>query len=97
MFVNELEISLEVMNEFSGLVACEREMGRGRRVGGPSQNRVRPNFDESLEGVVGDEVFITEHLHGGGAGVVAAVKPPLDTAAIVGDTRAQADRRFHNV
>lgn len=47
--------------------------------------------------MIGDEVLVGEDLHGGGAGVVAAVKPPLDAAAVVGDAGAEADGGFHHV
>ena len=58
---------------------------------------VGPDPDEAFEGVVWDEVFGVEDLHRGRTRVVAAVKPPLDAGAVVGDARAQAHRGFHHV
>lgn len=55
------------------MVGSERVNGRGRRAGWTRRDRLDPDFDESLEGIIRDEVFVMQHLHGGGAGVVAAV------------------------
>lgn len=90
VFVEVMEVGVEVVDELSCVFA-------GERVGGPSEERVRPDLDEALEGVVGDEFFGVEQLHGGGAGVVAGVEPALDAAPVVGDAGAQADRGFHDV
>lgn len=90
VFVEVMEVGVEVVEELSGVFA-------GERVGRASEERVRPDVDEALEGVVGDEFFGVQQLHGGGAGVVAGVEPALDAAPVVGDAGAQADGGFHDV
>lgn len=60
-------------------------------------NGVSPDPDKPLEGKVGDKFLGVEHLHGGGAGVVAVVEPALDARTIVGDSGAEADGGFHDV
>lgn len=86
-----MEVGVEVGDYLSGLVAGE---GLGGRVGGAG---VGPDVDEALEGVVGDELFGAQELHGGRAGVVAGVEPALDAAAVVGDAGAQTHGGFHHV
>lgn len=71
-------------------------MGRRTRILGEIRNRFRPNFDEPMEGVIGDELFSGKLLHGGWAGIVPGIEPPLNAAAIVCDAGAQADRGFHD-
>lgn len=56
-----------------------------------------PDLNEAVQGAVWDQIFVVENLHRGGAGVISGVEPPLDAGAVVGDARAEADRRFHEV
>ncbi|KAK3009447.1 hypothetical protein RJ639_013206 [Escallonia herrerae] len=86
-------IALDLVDEVAGLVRGG-QVGLGR---GTSEDRVGPDLDEAVEGVVGDEVLGVEDLHGGGTRVVAAVEPALDAGPVVGHPRAQAHRGFHHV
>lgn len=56
-----------------------------------------PEVYKTMESEIRNVVPGSEDLHGGGTGVVAGVKPVLDTGAIVCDAGAETYGRLHYV
>ena len=78
------------------MVRGERGNELDGRVGAVA-DRVGPDLDEALQGVVGHKVLTVQHLHGGRTSVVAVVEPPLNTRPIIGDAGGETHRRLHHV